>query len=191
MLLFATMSVLLLAAAVCNTPGALSYSLPSSHRHRSIIMPTTMRRRRGGDDRTLSRLQMAWGNNYLESFGRRREVNNDNNDDSSDDNSNTEGGGFANSWNGGGRGGGTRTAIRPPSLTSRNNNINQGGIVPLVVSINQPQDLLDFVIRDERLSVGEYCMPPSDSYCSQSIVVILSLIVWVISPPLGSPPSKQ
>jgi hypothetical protein len=189
MLLFTTMSVLLLAAAVCNTPGALSYSLPSSHRHWSIIIPTTMQGgRRGVDDRTLSRLQMALGNNYLESFGRRREENNDNNNDSSDDNSNTEGGGFANGWNGGGRGGGTRTAIRPPSLTSRNSNINHGGgIVPLVVSINQPQDLLDFVIRDERLSVGEYCMPPSDSYCSQSIVVILFLIVCVISPP----PSKQ
>jgi len=84
---------------------------------------------------------------------------------------------------GGGGMGGMRTAIRPSppnnspgGMISNNNNINNNassppsnnyGIgrrmqkngevdgIPRIVSINRPQDLLDFVIQDERLSVGE------------------------------------
>ena len=42
---------------------------------------------------------------------------------------------------------------RPPNGNGANGgNVNGGGI-PKVVSISQPQDLLDFVIQDERLSV--------------------------------------
>lgn len=166
-MLFST-SVLLLAAAACTIPGTFSYSLSSchhNHRQSTIRIPTTIGRKRIDDDTATpsSRLKMALGNNYLESFGRRRKEDDNENDNEFYAENNNSGGGFANSWNPGG-GGTTRTAVRPPSsLTSRNNgNFNNnnnnggGGIVPLVVSINQPQDLLDFVIRDERLSVGEY-----------------------------------
>jgi hypothetical protein len=144
---------------------------------------------------------MALGNNYLESFGRRRKEDdneNDNNDFYAENNN--SGGGFANSWNPGGGRGTSRTAVRPPSsLTSRNNgnfnnnNINNGrgggGIVPLVVSINQPQDLLDFVIRDERLSVGEFpdCMIAS----AQSLFLfIVCLIKTNFLPFLSSKTNK-
>ena len=75
----------------------------------------------------------------------------------------------------GGVGRGARTAVRPapggdaPTMSSSSERGNYGigggggrgggngggGVAPRVVSIRQPQDLLDFVIQDERLSVGE------------------------------------
>eukprot|EP00970_Alexandrium_tamarense_P010507 scaffold2154_cov169-Alexandrium_tamarense.AAC.4 len=83
---------------------------------------------------------------------------------------------------GGGRGGGGGAAIRPPtSMNSATNSYGRGGGGPKpwgpqsqqqqqgghggggnngagqkIVPIKQPQDLLDFVIEDERLSVGEF-----------------------------------
>lgn len=60
-----------------------------------------------------------------------------------------------------GPGGGAGTAVRPPNqgegrsygMGGWGGNNNAGS--PQIVSIKQPQDLLDFVIEDERLSVGK------------------------------------
>jgi hypothetical protein len=53
-------------------------------------------------------------------------------------------------------GGGAGTAIRPEGRNYGPGGWNQpSGAPPKIVSIKQPQDLLDFVIQDERLSVGE------------------------------------
>ena len=67
-----------------------------------------------------------------------------------------------------GGGGGGGSGILPPGNNygigrgGRMQTLNGGesnGIVPRIVSINRPQDLLDFVIQDERLSVGELTQP--------------------------------
>ena len=67
--------------------------------------------------------------------------------------------------------GGVGTAIRPPNKSNGNrggapSNYGIGGNrrqqsgngVPRVVKIRQPQDLLDFVVEDERLSVGKFLL---------------------------------
>ena len=121
---------------------------------------------------------MALGGNYLDN------IDNDENDKQNGSggqgnwgifgppsgNNNSRGqGGTANPNNrGGGGGGGVGTAIRPPNNSNSNrgapSNYGIGGNrrqsagngVPRVVKIRQPQDLLDFVVEDERLSVGKF-----------------------------------
>lgn len=110
--------------------------------------------------------------------------------------------------NGGGGMGGMRTAIRPsppnnsPGGMISNNNINNNnasppsnnyGIgrrmqkngevdgIPRIVSINRPQDLLDFVVQDERLSVGEFAIdsPSNCLHFTSLTLFILFLLVKV------------
>lgn len=124
---------------------------------------------------------MALGGNYLDDID-----GNENNKSSNFRNANNPWGGFfggggqRNGDDEGGGGGGARgnpqdggrTAVGSSSRTTPNGAPNGGGNnwnnnnngrqqrqgVPKVFAIRQPQDLLDYVIQDERLSVGELCM---------------------------------
>lgn len=129
---------------------------------------------------TTTSQHMALGGNYLDN------IDNDENDNTQNGgggqgnwgifgpqsgNNNRRGQGGTTNSNNRGSGGGVGTAIRPP-----NSNSNRGGApsnygigsnrrqqsgsngVPRVVKIRQPQDLLDFVVEDERLSVGKFLL---------------------------------
>ena len=124
---------------------------------------------------TTTSQHMALGGNYLDN------IDNDENDSKqngsgqgnwgifgpqSGNNSNRRGQGSTTNTNNRG-GGGVGTAIRPPNNSNRggapsnygiggNRRQNSGNGVPRVVKIRQPQDLLDFVVEDERLSVGKF-----------------------------------
>lgn len=96
---------------------------------------------------------------YLDSINEEEERRNFRNDRSSGGRGNNSGyfnyGGENNNNKGGG------VAVRPNEpnrsygVGGWGNNGNNGGGSSKIVSIKQPQDLLDFVIEDERLSVGE------------------------------------
>ena len=119
--------------------------------------------------KSLTSLHMALGGNYLDNID---------NDDDDDERSKESKWGFSfgptskvnRNQQGGSnnsRGGGVGTAIRNPpsnnygigrdtrqSSPSSPNGGRRGGM-PRVFAIKQPQDLLDFVIEDEKLSVGK------------------------------------
>ena len=120
---------------------------------------------------------MALGGNYLDNIDN---AENDNMQNGSGQgnwgifgppsgNNNRRGQGGTTNFNNRG-GGGVGTAIRPPNNSNSNrgapSNYGIGGNrrqqsgngVPRVVKIRQPQDLLDFVVEDERLSVGKFLL---------------------------------
>ena len=138
---------------------------------------------------TTTSQHMALGGNYLDN------IDNDENDRQngggqgnwgifgppSGNNNNRRGqDGTTNTNNRGG--GGVGTAIRPPNNSNRggapsnygiggNRRQSGGNGVPRVVKIRQPQDLLDFVVEDERLSVGKFL---NTSYVFLGVVYVLS-----------------
>jgi len=127
---------------------------------------------------TTTSQHMALGGNYLDN------IDNDENDNKqnsggqgnwgifgppsgNNNNNNRRGQGGTTNTNNRGSGGGVGTAIRPPNNSNRrgapsnygiggNRRQQSGNGVPRVVKIRQPQDLLDFVVEDERLSVGKF-----------------------------------
>jgi len=151
----------------------------SNNRNIARVFGTTSTSR--GRQTTTSQ-HMALGGNYLDNIDNDENDNMQNGSGQgnwgifgppSGNNINRRGqGGTTNSNNNRGSGGGVGTAIRPPNGTPSNS--NRGGApsnydiggnrrqqsggngVPRVVKIRQPQDLLDFVVEDERLSVGKF-----------------------------------
>ncbi|KAL9181747.1 hypothetical protein ACHAXT_012090 [Thalassiosira profunda] len=125
--------------------------------------------RGGGAPQTA--LQMALGGNYLDDIDDQKDGDTTNFREGNDrwgifggrsDNNNSAARRGNNRDGGSARGGGAGTAIRPstPNGSGPGNGYRPGGNggmeprgVPRVLSIRQPQDLLDFVIEDERLSV--------------------------------------
>ena len=133
---------------------------------------------------------MALGGNYLDN------IDNDENDSNqngggqgnwgifgpqSGNNNKRRGQGGATNPNNRGSGGGVGTAIRPPNSSNNrgapsnygiggNRRQSGGNGVPRVVKIRQPQDLLDFVVEDERLSVGKFLLAH-----------LMYLLVWLCS----------
>lgn len=105
------------------------------------------------------------GRGYLDSINEEEERRNFRNDRASNGQGNNSGY-FNYGKQVGPAGGGAGTAVRPPPGGSamgqgQGKGYGMGGWggnnagTPQIVSIKQPQDLLDFVIEDERLSVGE------------------------------------
>ena len=143
------------------------------------IMQSTLPSGSRSHSAKLHQLYALGDRNYLDSIDHNNHGNNN-----TDNNGNgfiNEGGGQRNQGGslggagiGGGRGGGARTVIRSATNTVTYNapNYGRGGGRPKawgpqsqlnnevrnkVVAIRQPQELLDFVIQDERLSVSESC----------------------------------
>jgi len=94
------------------------------------------------------------GRNYLDSINDEEDRRNFRNDRASSGQGNNSG--YFN------YSGGAGTAIRPNAREGQQKSYgvgrwsNNGGGTPKIVGITQPQDLLDFVIEDERLSVGTW-----------------------------------
>ena len=162
---------------------------------------------------------MALGGNYLDNIDNEDNNNNNNNSNNNGNNRwgifGPGRGGSASSRgnndnNQGRGGGGVGTAIRPPTPNSNygiganrrqqqqqpsssnggGGNGNGNGGVPRVFSIRQPQDLLDFVVEDERLSVGKsiiereifavqcYIICVYDDFCRNFLGYIMLCFIW-------------
>lgn len=134
------LSLLLVDTEAFSPPKSLTFgSHTSTNRPRTQTITSF---------RSTSRLYNL-NRNYLDSINEEEERRNFRNDRASNGQGNNSG-----YFNYGG--GGAGTAVRP---SGREGGYGVGGWnsnagVPKIVSIKQPQDLLDFVIEDERLSVG-------------------------------------
>ena len=92
---------------------------------------------------------------YLDSINEEEERRNFRNDRSSRGQGNNSAY-FNYNKNGAGAPAGTAAPVRPSYGVGGGSSWNNNAGGSKIVSIKQPQDLLDFVIEDERLSVGEF-----------------------------------